>query len=230
VDKWHESIAQPHAGAWILAPPLHNYGMEFPNRDFQLAALRWLGAKVISEGSSCLACTQNIDSFADHSVRCPRLNDKIVRHNRLRDTICELAHNAALGPQKEKSHLLGDCPGRRPGDIFIPCFKNGTPLAIDVAVTDPLREEYIEVDCPSEAYAIKVKHAKYDNGFIGTGMDFGAAVVDVFGWWCPEGLEIIREIARRGADRIGWGRSNYISLCWQRLSVALQLSNARMVG
>jgi len=148
----------------------------------------------------------------------------------LRDTVAALAHNAALAPQLEKSHILGDFPGRRPGDVFIPCYNNGAPLAIDVAVTDPLLPEYKNVDCPADDYALKRKHEKYDSGFIGSGVDFCAAVVDAFGWWCPEGVEVIGDLARRGADRALSDRSSYISLCWQRLSVALQISNARMVG
>jgi len=224
-----KSVAQPHSGAWLTAPPLHSYGMEFPNREFQVAALRWLGAKVNGEGS-CVACTEYNNCFADHAVRCACQNDRIVRHNRIRDVLCELAHGAALAPQKEKSHILGDTPGRRPGDIFLPCFGNGAPLAIDVAITDPLLPKYSKVDCPAEDYAVNIKHVKYDEGFRDTGIDFCAAVVDIFGWWNAEGFDVISEIARRGADRSGYERSSYICLCWQRLSVALQISNARMVG
>jgi len=204
--------------------------MEFPNCDFQIAVLRWIGAKVNWENTDCMACTKKNNVFADHAVCCSHDNDRITRHNRLRDTICALAHNAALAPQKEKAHIFGDQPGRRPGDVFIPCFRNGAPLAIDVAVTDPLLPQYLEVLSPAESYAENIKHKKYDSGFFGTGIDFCAAVVDSFGWWCSEGLEVLGEIARRGADRSLVERSCYISLCWQRLSVALQICNARMVG
>ena len=51
-------------------------------------------------------------------------------------------------------------------------------------------------------YAKTVKHADYDSGFKGTNILFCAAVVDSFGCWSTEGLDVISEIINRGSKRL----------------------------
>jgi len=73
----------------------------------------------------------------------------------------------------EKKGILGDTPGRRPGDVSIPVWADGKGLAIDVAVTSPLAASSLHLTSPCEAYALK-KHAKYDKGFIDSEYFFSA--------------------------------------------------------
>ena len=98
-------------------------------------------------------------------------------------------------PILEKSGLLGDAPGRRPGDVFIPNWNNAS-LAIDIAITCPLQDKFKNQPHPAESYAKDVKHTDYDKGFIGTNIVFCAAVVDSFGSWSEEGLSVLSEIIR----------------------------------
>jgi len=79
---------------------------------------------------------------------------------------------------KEKGNQLGVMPGRRPGDIYIPCFIGGKDVAIDVAVICPL---WGTEKCDFRAaqnYSIEVKHRKY--GFVDTNVLFKSMVFDTF--------------------------------------------------
>src|ERR1700679_1762591 len=128
-----------------------------------------------------MVCTTNLTPKASHTVKCRESGDMISRHNAIRDIIANLASTACLAPIREKAGLLGDVPGQRPADIFIPNMFNNTPCAIDVAVTST----------NAEIYARDIKHKKYDDGFKGTGIEFIAAVVDTFGQWSEEGHTIL---------------------------------------
>jgi hypothetical protein len=152
----------------------------------------------------------------------------ICRHNAIRDVIFNLATTACLAPQLEKAGILGDAPGRRPGDVFIPNWNN-QGLAIDVAVTCPLQDKFKKSTHPAESYAQDVKHADYDKGFINTNIVFCAAVVDSFGYWSVEGLEVLSEIISRGAKRLITDPPRYIATAWQQLSCTLQIHNAGMI-
>ena len=221
------SVVRPHADAWIQAPPSRGLGLFFTDAEFRTACLRWLGENITPTASTCLACNESNSPKASHTLRCRRNGDIIARHNGLRDRIAAFASSACLEPVKEKAGLLGDVPGQRPADIFLPRLFNGLPTAIDVAVTCPLQERFKNDANPAERYAAETKHNKYDNGFVGTNIEFVAAVVETFGGWNEEGEATIREIIRRAAKRLITTPAPYINTCWQQLSCFLQIMNSR---
>ena len=75
--------------------------------------------------------------MGDHALACARREDRIARHNLLRDLIFEAASSASLAPAREERHLL---PGTaaRPGDVFIRRWADGKDAALDVTVTSSL--------------------------------------------------------------------------------------------
>jgi len=72
-----------------------------------------------------------------------------------------MASNACLNPIREKKGLLGDQPGLRPADVFLPDLW-GYPVAVAFAVTCQLQQRYKNTTEPAESYAITQKHKKYD--------------------------------------------------------------------
>jgi len=107
-------------------------------------------------------------------------------------------------------------------------LKNSS-LAIYVAVTCPLQVKFKNCLNPAEEYAQTVKHADYDPGFANTNIIFCAAVVDTFGRWSEEGLEVLSEIIKRGAKRLTTEPTRYIATAWQQLACTLQRHNAGMI-
>ena len=82
---------------------------------------------------------QPIDIYGDHATCCSKSGDLIVRHNALRNLVATFAKDGLLSPVLEKKGILGSTPGRRPGDVTIPLWTEGKGLALDIAVTSPLK-------------------------------------------------------------------------------------------
>ena len=92
--------------------------------------------------------------------------------------------------------------GQRPADVWITNLYNNAPTAIDFAITCPSQPKYNNSENAANSYATDVKHKKYDQGFIGTGINFCAAVVDTYGQWSDEGLILITDVINRAAKRL----------------------------
>src|ERR1700757_734921 len=103
-------------------------------RAFQISCRLRLGVSVWNREASCPMCMQTLDIFGDHAICCTTNGDLIVRHNRIRDLVDNIAREGHLSPIMEKKGILGDSdkPGRRPG-VTIPVWCEGKGLCVDVA-------------------------------------------------------------------------------------------------
>ena len=124
----------------------------------------------------------------------------------------------------EKTRLLGNVYGRRPGDVTIPVWRANKGLAIDVAVTSPLASSNLHHKKPCEDYAAHHKHAYYDKDFKGTAFEFAAMVFETTGGVNQEGLELLRQLFRFAAKHQGVQLSVYCGRAWARMSCNIQSS------
>ena len=122
----------------------------------------------------------------------------------------------------EKKGILGEPSGRRPGDVTIPLWCEGKGLAIDVAVTCPFSASNMARDNPAEYYAEKLKHRKYDAGFVGINFDFSGGLN-------REGRETLSQLFRFAARFSGSPFSVFAGRAWARLSCTLQAAVAQSV-
>jgi len=150
----------------------------------QTCGLTWsyrLGLPVLTEETPCPLCEQPINIFGDHATCCTKSGDLIIRHNALRNLISHIGSDGLLSPVLEKSGILGNTTGRRPGDVTFERWSEGKGLAIDVAVTSPLAPSNVRTIDPCEHYAATQKHGKYDKSFEGTEYVFSAMVFETLG-------------------------------------------------
>jgi len=224
-----KAVSHPHSSAWISAPPNKAIGTYMSDEIFITSVRRWLGDNfTLKNNIKCSACHESLTPKASHTTRCIFKGDIITRHNHIRDLFYSMVSTAALNPVKEKAGLIGETPGLRPADVFIPNLW-GEQIAVDFAVTCPLQSRYKNKENPADIYALEQKHKKYDEGFSNTNINFTAAVVETFGRWSNEAIDLITEVARRGAKKLMDSQSEYINTCWARLSVSLQTDCARML-
>ena len=113
------------------------------------------GSSVLKEEVICSLCKQTVDVLGDHAACCAKTSDLVHRHNRLRNLVDKICTEGNLAPVMEKKGILGDTPGRRPGDVTVPLWSNGKGLAIDVAVTCPFASHNISMESPCENYATR---------------------------------------------------------------------------
>jgi len=122
---------------------------------------------------------------------------------------------------------LRDVPGRRPGDVTLPTWRNDRGLAIDVAVTSPFSAYGMRSKSPADSYAMNFKHRKYDAGFVRSGYYFSAMVLETTGGIGVEGISTLRQIFRFASVRQNATHSVYAGRAWARLSCNLQSSVAQ---
>ena len=96
-----------------------------------------------------------------------------------------------------------DTTGRRPGDVTFQRWAEGKALVIDVAVTSPLVDTYVRLEDPCNWYAATQKHGKYDASFKDTQYTFSAMVFETLGAVNDEGEEVLRQLFRFAAKRLG---------------------------
>jgi len=222
--------AQPHASGFITAVPSEEDGNDtvLRPRNFQVSVAYRLGVPVLAEPIPCVFCKQTIEISGDHATCCRHSGDMIVRHNSVRNFVDRIASDALLSPVMEKKGILGDTSGRRPGDVTIPIWSSGKGMAIDVAVTSPLSASSVDVVTPCEEYAA-LKHKKYDEGFRGQPYFFSALVLETLGAINTEGEDLMRQLFRFAAKRVGREFSSFCGRGWARLSCNLQRSVSQMI-
>ena len=169
-------------------------------------------------------CMQTIDIYGDHAACCTVSSDRIHRHNRVRNLVDKIASEGMLSPIMEKTRLLGDVYGRRPGDVTIPVWRANKGLAIDVAVTSPLAASNLNDSKHCETYAKTKKHDYYDEDFKGTQFEFAAMVFETTGGVNAEGLEVLRQLFRFAAKHQSIQLSVYCGRAWARLACNIQSS------
>ena len=127
-----------------------------------------------------------------------------------------IGSDGQLAPIMEKKGILGETEGRRPGDVTFERWTESKGPAIDVAVTSPLASTYVRMTEPCEWYASNRKHKKYDESFRRTAYLFSAVVFETLGAINSEGEEVLKQIFRFAAKRLGREFISYCGRAWAR--------------
>ena len=223
--------AQPHAGGFITAVPSQEDGREciLKPRNFQIAVAYRLGVRVLKGEITCPLCEQNVDVYGDHATCCIKSSDRIIRHNTLRNLLYKFASEGLLSPELEKQGILGSTTGRRPGDVTLPVWSDGSGLAIDVAVTSPLQKASVRLYSPCEEYAATQKHGKYDKEFKGVNYSFAAMVWESLGAINVEGEEVLRQVFSFTSKKLHREFSSFCGRSWAQFSCCLQRSVSQAI-
>jgi hypothetical protein len=223
-------VAQPHAGGFITAVPSEEDGNDtvLRPRNFRTAVAYRLGIPLLKDPIPCPLCMQTINVYGDHATCCTFSGDLIVRHNAVRNFVHRIAGDALLSPVLEKQGILGPTSGRRPGDVTVPLWAEGKGMAIDVAITSPLNASSVSLADPCEEYAA-TKHKKYDASFQGQPFFFSTLVLETLGAINAEGDELMRQLFRFAAKRVGREFSSFCGRGWARLSCNLQRCVSQMI-
>ena len=151
----------------------------------------------------------------------------------LRDAIYEVAASAALNPVKEGRFLL---PGadRRPADVFIRGWQGGQDAALDVTVTNPLKDDTRAGAAVTpghgacEAYERKMRISA--DACRAQGISFLPLAAETFGGWHEVAEAQVKKLAVALARHNGREEGEVISHTWSRLGVLLQRGNAAMMA
>ena len=222
------STSIPHAGDWLGVLPSSNLGLHFLDCEFRLCLQYWLGVPLAGDFSSCPICSRPADPSGDHALACGGNNDRVLRHNSLRDVIFSAVQSAALSPRREVPSLVPDSLSR-PADVYLPHWSHGRPAAVDVTVISPLQCHTLSQLASLQGYALSVaekrKRAVHFEDCRRVGVSFLPLAVETLGGWSQDAL---RAIGRHLASRFGLPPGEVSHHLLQRLSVTLWRFNAQM--
>ena len=141
------------------------------------------------------------------------------------------ASQEALGPRKEPAGLL---PGSddRPADVLLPFWANGKDAALDVSVVNPLQQQLVgQVAREGEKgvqHAFNIKVGKYSERCEAEGIVFIPLVVDTFGGWHKDSLEVITKLGRQVSRQTGKEEDEIVRQLRQRVAILLVRDNVNM--
>ena len=123
--------------------------------------------------------------------------------------------------------------GRRPADVYLPIGWNGTPMALDFAITSPTRTEYVAVAATHTLTAAKA-YSSHKRNYLDTanqcqrnGVEFVPIVAESTGAWSDEARAALRFICQARSRWSGRPEDALFQELVQRLCVAIRSSNAR---
>lgn len=224
------STALPHAGDWLNGVPSAALGLRLQDREFRSCLRYWLGVPLHSAPYSCPECRATADEFGDHQVGCGGNEDRISRHNALRDVLYSAAQSAALAPARE---AIGVVPNShsRPADILLPTWRHGRPAALDVHIISPLQQSTVHEATSTPGHVLEVgvqrKLAAHLSACRSTGVDFLPIVAETLGGLGQDAIQVVRSIGESIAQRISYqDASSPTSQLFRRLAIALWRGNA----
>jgi hypothetical protein len=228
----HLSNSAKHAGAYLLTPPNEAMGYRMSPREWTHTLARRIFVPLIPKCILCPCCEKKpLDIWGDHAIMCASGNDRITRHNRLRDRIIDYASQACMNPIPEPSHL--NRFNLRP-DIALPSYSLGRQALLDIAVTCPSQDKYAREAASkplfaAEHYATSIKDRKYVDACRTTSNLFIPMLVETNGGWCERAQSTLGIIARIISKR------EEVPFCIvryqmaQNLSMVLQRANTTMI-
>ena len=127
----------------------------------------------------------------------------MTRHNQLRDCIADFCHKACLSPQIEKGSGILPKDQSRPADILEPNWSLSRPAAFDIKVINPLNLQFIQEAAQTCGHAAEMgeeaKHSRNDEACALRGWSCIPLVVEVFGGWGNEAINVLLTISKKVA-------------------------------
>ena len=226
-------MSREGSGDWLTALPSKALGLHLRMSEFILAVRYRLGLPIFLQEGNCPMnrCQGFGDKYGDHAISCAINGERIAKHNHVRDAIFAAASQAALGPRKEPAGLL---PGSddRPADVLLPFWANGKDAALDVSVVNPLQQQLVgQVAREGEKgvqHAFNIKVGKYSERCEAEGIVFIPLVVDTFGGWHKDSLEVITKLGRQVSRQTGKEEDEIVRQLRQRMAILLVRDNVNM--
>ena len=226
------SLGLPHAGDWLSVVPMPALGLHLRPSEFVPCLKYRLGVQVFAADGTCPSCSAESDKMGDHALGCHRHQERIARHDQLRDVLYEAASSAALAPVREAAHLL---PGAaaRPGDVLIRRWVDGKDGALDVTVTGPLAQSNVQAAAAESGAALEKAFKRKVQGAAQACQEQGIAFLPI----AMETLGGFHKVAAEQVKRIGVAVARHqgvletvaVKQLFQRLSLTLMRGNASLV-
>ena len=231
----------PGASAFLEAIPSKEHNLAWEPTEFATEVRSHLLANVFPEESWCPACDAVLDCKGLHCGVCAANGDRTRRHHGARNAVGRFAAAAGFHPELEKPGLLPPSPDqpnadrRRPADVYLASWQNGSPAALDLAISSPHRQ-----DAPPEATSVpgaaaqayegrKRVHLNTAQDCATQGLAFVPIVGEPSGGWGPSAMCTFKAFARAQSVVTGQDAAQILAAELQRLCTVVRRANARAV-
>ena len=227
------AVSAPHAGAWLQAQPCSALGQRMAHCEFVAALRLWLGCAASSRDDWCPKCDQvmgclGLTRLQLHGRRGRRQASQ--RPAGFRPCFRTLGWPSS-GERREWA------PSRRPPPTPRGCVLSHVaawpPLALDFAVTSPLRQSEVQTAAKRQlSAATAYEGAKLaDRDTCARCEQHGIRLVPVvaesFGGWGGMAQDLFRTLIHARAARSGETVSSVTTSLYTGLSIILMRANAR---
>jgi hypothetical protein len=207
-----QSCAGSHSS---LHPLIDATGAHSPpwldNAQMAVIARFRLGLPIYESTRPCRMCRghANCDAHGEHAASCMGGGHRTRLHHGARGDLARLASAALACPRVEVA-CFPSAPGRRCDVLLQAHSQGGQHCALDYACVHPLLHGRLGDASRTPGGAATayeaVKRTEYGEPARLAHVAFIPMIQDSFGAWGSSGVVLIRELARRVADRFGWAR------------------------
>ena len=182
------------------------------------------------QAHECPACLKPSDARGYHALTCLKWGGLIHRHHALANVVASTGVSAHHQPRREAAVVSGS----RPADVLFPHWHLGKPLALDFAVTHPQQPSNRQLAGVATPGSWATEYAKTHKeagarACAAVGIDFAPMVVETFGAWSPQALDVLKALAHQYSIHQGVPEPIARATLFTKLSVTLQRQNARML-
>ena len=251
-DLWFSSLCMddqaevqsellPGASSFLEATPTKNTVLAWTPEEFVSELRQRLLLDVFAEDSWCPLCDAVLDRKARHCAAFSCGGDRVCRHNAARNLVGRFASAAGLHPELEKAGLLQHSPDqpsanlRRPADVFMPSGSNGSPVALDLAITTPHRIGISSLAAQRSGAAAE-EYEQHKRRYLDTAADcesqgiaFVPMVGEPTGGWGSSAICMLKSLARAISSRTGVESGKIHAEHLQLLCSSIRRSRARAV-
>lgn len=210
------SVMSGKANLWTTGP---GYAKRMPKSVFRAGLHVALGIPVQPKPKVC-KCGSMVDTLGNHFACCRLLPKRTQCHNYWRDTMACIVRMAG---KSVKVEVAPEGERVRPGDIWIPGFKDGKPLAVDFAISAA-----VDPSAPDRIAHTKVQ--KYKAMCDKKGWLFRPVVGDGYGAVRGEGAAFITNVIKDLTEKVGKSWPAPSTLVWRTVSSCLMRRRAEAIA
>jgi len=220
------SVSRIDSGQWLHALPSKSLGTLLSDDEYRVVCALRYGIDLFDK-QRC-SCGEMVDPKALHLLSCRQGSmPRDARHNEINDLLLRAMRQARVSVCAEPTNL-NETDGIRPDGLTLQPWSHGQSLIWDVTVRDTYAPSYRTICRTPGAVAGKAerdKRTKYS--CLLQRYMLMVFAIESTGVWGKEASDFITELGRRVEHVTGESRS--AAFLRQRISLAVQRGNARMV-
>ncbi len=228
------SLASKRPGSWMISTPTTPY-LEIKNRPWTILMKMRIDMDQCNDNKRCNACA-NTDrpytmcSKARHVLLCAQFGQYDIKHDNIRDLLYKFFNKAKWRPRKEVAYLFGN-QRLRPADVFIPNYRDGKALCLDVTIPNVMAPSRYVKQFKDQNYAfnhaIKEKNKLYKKRCEENDLIFMPFVMDTYGRFETKTFKLLKEICEPMAENSGYSKEQTMDYIFRSISMTLMKTIAK---